>query len=261
MTEGDHDASVTESDLQGYVAGRLAPERLAAVEAWLATHPEEAERIASLQRLGEDIRALYEPVLSEPVPIAMEHAITGRRRPYQRLAQAAGLLAVGIALGAVAGWQLHDERPVSIADVGSSMARRAAVAHATYSPEVRHPVEVGADQEAHLVAWLSKRLGAPVRAPQLDGVGYSLVGGRLLPGDSGPVAQFMYQCQRGTRVTLYVRTEALNNTQTAFRYAKEGNVRVFYWVDRKLGYALSSADISKDDLLKVSNAVYQQLNP
>ena len=141
------------------------------------------------------------------------------------------------------------------------MARRAAVAHATYSPEVRHPVEVGADQEAHLVAWLSKRLGAPVRAPQLEGVGYSLVGGRLLPGDSGPVAQFMYQCQRGTRVTLYVRTEAVNNTQTAFRYAKEGNVRVFYWVDRKLGYALSSADISKDDLLKVSNAVYQQLNP
>jgi anti-sigma factor RsiW len=38
-------------------------------------------------------------------------------------------------------------------------------------------------------------------------------------------------------------------------------VRVFYWVDRKLGYALSSGDISKDDLLKVANAVYQQLNP
>jgi anti-sigma factor RsiW len=38
-------------------------------------------------------------------------------------------------------------------------------------------------------------------------------------------------------------------------------VRVFYWIDRKLGYALSSADISKDDLSKVANAVYQQLNP
>ncbi len=141
------------------------------------------------------------------------------------------------------------------------MARRAAIAHATYSPEVRHPVEVGADQEAHLVAWLSKRLGAPLRAPKLEDVGYSLVGGRLLPGENGPVAHFMYQCNQGTRVTLYVRTEASNNRETAFRYAKEGNVRVFYWVDRKLGYALSSADISKEDLFKVANAVYRQLNP
>jgi anti-sigma factor RsiW len=126
---------------------------------------------------------------------------------------------------------------------------------------VRLPVEVGADQEAHLVAWLSKRLGAPVRAPKLEDVGYSLVGGRLLPGENGPVAHFMYQCNQGTRVTLYVRTEATNNRETAFRYAKEGNVRVFYWVDRKLGYALSSGDISKDDLFKVANAVYRQLNP
>jgi anti-sigma factor RsiW len=126
---------------------------------------------------------------------------------------------------------------------------------------VRHPVEVGADQEAHLVAWLSKRLGAPVRAPKLEEVGYSLVGGRLLPGENGPVAHFMYQGNQGTRVTLYVRAEAIGNRETAFRYAKDNNVRVFYWVDRKLGYALSSADISKEDLFKVANAVYHQLNP
>jgi anti-sigma factor RsiW len=83
----------------------------------------------------------------------------------------------------------------------------------------------------------------------------------LLPGDNGPVAHFMYQSNQGTRITLYVRTEAVGNRETAFRYAKEGNVRVFYWVDRKLGYALSSAEIGKDDLFKVANAVYQQLNP
>ena len=45
------------------------------------------------------------------------------------------------------------------------------------------------------------------------------------------------------------------------RYAEEGKVRVFYWVDRKLGYALSSGDISREDLFKVANTVYQQLNP
>lgn len=255
------ESPVTETDLHAYVDGRLAPQRRAEVESWLAAQPEEAERVAAYQRLGDDVRAFYEPVLEEPVPAPLERTLSRRRLPWGRLAQAAGLVALGIALGGLAGWNLHRERVVVSTEQAHPIARRAALAHATYSPEVRHPVEVGADQEAHLVAWLSKRLGAQVRAPHLESVGYSLVGGRLLPGENGPVAQFMYQCPRGTRVTLYVRTEAMNNTETAFRYAKEGNVRVFYWVDRKLGYALSSADISKDDLLKVSNSVYQQLNP
>ena len=67
----------------------------------------------------------------------------------------------------------------------------------------------------------------------------------------------MYQCNAGTRVTLYVKTEATGNRDTAFRFAREGNVRVFYWVDRKIGYAISTSDISRDDLHKVSTAVYQ----
>lgn len=254
---------VTEADLQAYVDERLDAARRAEVEAWLAARPDEAERIADYRRLGAELRSLYEPVLLEPVPGALAYAVSPGRRRWAQVAAVAVWVALGAAIGGLAGWQLHGERPVvaSAPDVGATMARRAAMAHATYSPEVRHPVEVGADQEAHLVAWLSKRLGAPLRAPKLEAVGYSLVGGRLLPGDPGPVAHFMYQCNRGTRVTLYVRTEAAGNRETAFRYAREGSVGVFYWVDRRMGYALSSADISKDDLLKVANAVYQQLNP
>jgi anti-sigma factor RsiW len=253
------EAPVTEAELQAHADGRLSPARAAAVEAWLAARPEHAERLQDYRRLAEELRALYEPVLSEPVPEAL--LAPRKRKRWLTAFRAAAWIGIGLAVGAVAGWQLHDRRAPSAADAGSVMARRAALAHATYSPEVRHPVEVGADQEAHLVAWLSKRLGASVRAPKLENVGYSLVGGRLLPGETGPVAQFMYQCHAGTRVTLYVRTEAASSSETAFRYAKEGNVRVFYWADRKLGYALSTSDISKDDLLKVSNAVYQQLNP
>ena len=192
--------------------------------------------------------------------------LRARRSGWRRAAIAAGWVAVGLGAGMFAGWQLHAWRTVAPvkAETGvgvPAFVKRAAVAHAVYSPEVRHPVEVGADQEQHLVAWLSKRLGTPLRAPHLENVGYFLVGGRLLPGESGPVAHFMYQCKRGTRVTLYVRSNAPGNQETAFRYAAEGNVKVFYWIDRKLGYALSSADISTDDLNKVANAVHSQLNP
>ena len=231
---------VSELDLQAYADGNLPEERRAAVAAWLAAHPEDAERIESYRRLAEELRSTYDAVLDEPVPERLRHAVRpARMRGYARVA---AWVLFGIALGA-------------------SMARRAAVAHATYSPEVRHPVEVGADQEAHLVTWLSKRLGTQLRAPKLEGVGYSLVGGRLLPGDNGPVAHFMYQCNRGTRVTLYVRSDMASNRSTAFRYAREGTVGVFYWVDGRSGYALSSGDISKEDLLNVANAAYQQLNP
>lgn len=254
-----NEVPVTEADLQAYVDARLPDGRRAEVEAYLAGHPEEAARIASYRVHAERLRELFAPVLEEAVPQRLGLAAARRRRPL--IAGLAAALA-WVAVGAAAGWQFHTfytGRGAPVAE--KQIARTAAIAHATYSPEVRHPVEVGADQEAHLVAWLSKRLGARVRAPNLESVGYGLVGGRLLPGEGGPVAQFMYQCKQGTRVTLYVRTGAPHHKETAFRYSDEGNVRVFYWIDRTFGYAVSSADIAKDALLKVANTAYAQLNP
>lgn len=219
---------------------------------------------AELKFIKDALHELYDPVLHEPVP---EHWLRRERSGWRAYALAAAWVAIGLAIGVLAGWQLHQWRtPAASAPSAESSVRafvkRAAVAHATYSPEVRHPVEVGADQESHLVAWLSKRLGAPLRAPHLESVGYSLVGGRLLPGESGsPVAQLMYQCKMGTRITLYVRSNVAGNRETAFLYAPEGNIKVFYWIDRKLGYAVSSADIDKETLLKVAQAAYTQLNP
>ena len=217
---------------------------------------------AELKALSQALHQLYDPVLDEPVPARITARAHARPRRGRAVAIAAGWVMVGLCVGTFAGWQLRALRPViALQPEVPGFVKRAAVAHATYSPEVRHPVEVGADQEQHLVAWLSKRLGAQVRAPKLEALGYSLVGGRLLPGDNGPVAHFMYQTEKGRRITLYVRTEAAENRETAFRYASEGNVNVFYWIDRNLGYALSSADLGREDLIKVANAVYQQLNP
>jgi anti-sigma factor RsiW len=164
-----------------------------------------------------------------------------------------------VAVGGIGGWYLHGYDVAKSADT-VAFARRAAIAHIVYSPEVRHPVEVGADQEAHLVAWLSKRLGGSLKVPQLAPLGYNLVGGRLLPGNQGPVAQFMFQDSTGQRLTLYVRNGAGDTKETAFRYARESGISVFYWVDGKFGYALSG-DVEKADLLRVANVVYRQLNP
>lgn len=250
---------ISEADLQAYADGHLPEERRKAVDAWLASRPEESERIAAYRRLASEVRAAYSTMLSEPVPPRLAQAAT-RHPHWRRVAVVAGWIALGIAIGAPAGWYSRPERTVTqLVPDTAVFARRAAVAHATYSPEVRHPVEVGADDEQHLVTWLSKRLGTKVRVPKLDEAGMSLVGGRLLPGENGPVAQFMYQSSTGRRLTLYVRTEASKNRETAFRYARENNVGVFYWIDRDCGYALASADLTKEELLRLANVVYKQL--
>jgi len=137
---------------------------------------------------------------------------------------------------------------------------RAARAHLVYAPEVRHPVEVDATQQEHLVKWLSKRLAVELKVPLLTGEGFELLGGRLLPGPEGPVAQFMYQDSAGKRLTLYVSKPNRADQPAAFRYAQEGPVSVFYWIDRDCGYALSG-ELDRPTLTRVATAVYRQLEP
>ena len=246
---------VTEAELHAYVDGALAPARSAEVEAYLSEHPEDAARITAYREQVAALRREYDPALKEPLPPRFD---LPRRAGAPQLLRYAGI-AAGFALGVAAGWQLHAYNTDKQVE-STSWARRAAIAHVVYSPEVRHPVEVGADQEAHLVAWLSKRLGSQLKVPHLGGLGYGLVGGRLLPGDRGPVAQFMYQDGKGQRLTLYVRVNPDDSRETAFHFAQERGVGVFYWLDRKLGYALSG-EVDKPELLRVAEAVHRQLNP
>ena len=249
---------ISESELHAYLDGELTGARHSEVETYVAQTPEVAERLAVYSRNEEELRACYAAVLDEPVPERLR--TRSRRSGLRPLMQHAVAAVIWLALGGILGWYLHGQGGADAPSDAPSWAKRAAVAHAVYSPEVRHPVEVGADQEAHLVAWLSKRLGAPLRIPQLNAAGYTLVGGRLLPGDSAPVAQFMYQDGRGQRLTLYVRTNREQSRETAFRFAQDGNVRVFYWIDRGFGLALSG-EVAKDELLRIATVVYQQLNP
>jgi anti-sigma factor RsiW len=216
---------------------------------------------AELKALSQGLHELYDPVLDEPVPERIIAQARARRGRSHAVAVAAGWVALGLATGIVAGWQLHGWRAAGTPQQAEALplAKRAAVAHAVYSPEVRHPVEVGADQEQHLVTWLSKRLGVKLYAPKLEEAGLALVGGRLLPGESGPVAQFMYQTQNGRRMTLYVRAESNQQRETAFRYVRDNSIGVFYWIDRECSYALASGDLGKEELLRAANLVYKQL--
>lgn len=259
---------ISETDLHAYVDAQLPESRWAEVAEHLAAHPEEAERVQAYRSQENALRALFDPLLDEALPATLRQlaeappaAVDPKKGPI--LARwSLRRIAAGIViamLGGVAGWLGHGQyQAVDRLVQFTPLPRQAAVAHVVYSPDVKRPVEVTADQEDQLVKWLSKRLGTPVSPPQLGALGYELIGGRLLPGNSGPVAQFMYQDASGQRLTLYVTTENATNRDTGFRFAREGQVNVFYWIDGKFGYALS-ASIDKGELARVATAVYDQL--
>jgi anti-sigma factor RsiW len=247
---------LSEQDLHAYADDRLEPARRVEVEGVLVQRPDLAASAAAWCAQSQSLHRAYDAILDEPIPARLLEV--GRdRRPSLPLRMAAVI--AWLAVGGVVGFVARGHFGAGDGTF-ASLPRQAAIAHVVFAAEVRHPVEVGADQEAHLAAWLSKRLGAPLKPPALNAAGYDLVGGRLLPGDKGPVAQFMYQDARGQRLTLYVRTDAKDNRETAFRFAQEDKVGVFYWLDGKLGYALSG-ELEKDQLLEVATLVYRQLNP
>ncbi|GAA4324233.1 anti-sigma factor [Pigmentiphaga soli] len=262
-------APIAEADLHAYADRELPPARRAEVEAYLASHPDARRRIEAWQAQKRVLREWLDPVLDDPLPLRFP--LQPARRPWpwpQPWRSLAAGVAIAIASGGAA-WSVRgvlDARaPVggmqalAAADAGAGFAHRAAIAHAVYTPEVRRPVEVGGDQEQALATWLTRRLGATVKPPRLAGIGYDLVGGRLLPGGKGPVAQFMYADANGRRLTLYVTREVEGAQTTAFRFKEEGAVKVFYWIDPHFGYALSGA-IDRGELLRVSEEVYKQLD-
>jgi len=251
------------SDLHAYVDGELSEARHAEVEAWLEENPEEALGVESYRHQKHDLRLRFDPVLDEPLPDRLKTLACQPPSPLVRMLspwswqRLAASVAIAFVSGAI-GWLGHDHFPptVRLAQL-PALPHQAAIAHAVFSPDVKRPVEISAEHEDQLVTWLSKRLGAPIRPPRLGKFGYELIGGRLLPGDSGPVAQFMYQDASGQRLTLYVGTENKSNRDTAFRFVREGQVNVFYWIDGKFGYAIS-ASVPKDALASVATAVYDQ---
>ncbi len=267
--------------LSAWLDDELPPEQRAEVEAWLREHPEDAARVRLWSADAEALRVRLDTVLSEPVPQALTQ-VAWRKAPdtlpgvrWQRWAAALAVFVLGGAVGAALVWRLQPESPLLARSGEPAWVHRAALAHTVYVPEVRHPVEVKA-QEEHLSRWLTRRLTVPVKLFDLRAQGFELVGGRLLPDAAGtPSAQLMYQAMPDTgatgadgkplRVTVYLRKPD-SNTPAAFRYEREGELGMFYWVEGESaeggarGYALVGV-LPKEKLLALAEAIYRQGTP
>ena len=271
MNTSSFDDLPLDDKLSAWLDDELSGDQRAQMDAWLRDHPDDAVRVRLWAADRDAVRARLGPAIEDPVPTRLEqlvwnHAPAMSQRGWLRWAAAAALFVVGAGTGAGVMWRLQD-------DDGSALAggweQRAMVAHAVYVPEVRHPVEVSVQgatpqdaraQEEHLVRWLTKRIDRPVKLFDLRAHGYELVGGRLLPDTNGPCAQLMYQRSGETspsRLTVYLRKPD-TAAPAAFRYERQGELGMFYWVEGSTGYALVGA-LPRNELLALAEAIYRQM--
>lgn len=210
-----------------------------------------AARLAEWDRQDAALQTLYAPVADEPVPERLRAVLdrpTPSRNGMWRIAAAVALVGIGFA----GGWGVSRYS----ARGADTLAQAAMASYATYAVEVAHPVEVPASDEAHLVKWLSKRLGQPIRVPDLAADGFRLIGGRLVPGQVSPAGLLMYEDAMGRRLTIYV-TRA-EGAETDLAFAEVPGAQAFWWIDRGLGCALVG-DLPRDTLRRLALQAYHDL--
>lgn len=255
-------------ELMALIDGVLDPDRARQIEQYAQHDADLATTIAALRAQHKSLRESLEPMLEETIPQRLLQVRAPSRLSLKRVAAVFVWISIGVTVGGLVSWQYLSREgsanPViarrSPAPDLPRFVHQAAVAYAVFAPEVRHPVEVTSTDAKALNTWLSKRLQRPMQAPDLSHLGFSLIGGRLLPAElTKPAAQFMYEDRQGQRITMYLRGMAEPTPETAFRFADQSGINTFYWVEGDWGYALSG-ELSRTQLLHLAHAIHSSLS-
>lgn len=285
---------IQENDLHAYVDNQLSEEKRQAVEELIRKDPEIAALIQVWQQQNDAMTEYFndESYVVTDIPdslkldklkiqqesaaldntglkntelknksevIPLKHTQLENTKPQGRpwyYSMAASLLLM-MGSGFI-GWTTNDifqakqQTPPIFANMAIS-------AYEVFSVEVLHPVEVRADKKEHLVKWLSKRVGHPIKMPELENYGFKLLGGRLLSMQEGrPAAQFMFENKQGKRITWLVSKSPVYKDHS-FLFKNEKTINSYYWMDSNVAYSVSG-EMDRDNLHKLSQGIYQQIN-
>lgn len=201
--------------LSAYLDGELPDAEARQLEAALEGDAELQAQLEALIAADDLAVQAFDAMLDEPVPLALAAVIEAAPVPQElprpepandpapparsRFALVASLVGA-VFLGTAGGFFVARETaPVAVA--GGWLADIADY-HAVYANQVRHLVEVPADEADHIETWLTATLGAGVTIPDLADEGLTFEGGRLLVAAGRPVAQLIYTDAEGAVVAL-----------------------------------------------------------
>jgi anti-sigma factor RsiW len=230
-----------EQDLQDYVDGRLDAGQQAEIAAYLAEHPETAARIERYRAHIAGMHALYDGILTEPIPPSMQallqRAARRRRRPLLALA-AAGLVGAAIVGIAALTWGGGARVKEEIA------AAQEAHLHFAASPSWESDVPELLNDSLQRV--LSERLGAPVALPDAAPAGFTLTAVRLLPAPH-QAALLLYRDRADHAASLYVAAGAGRDERGDSAAA---GVRTFFHSAHGIFYALTVSAGEPDEMVR-----------
>lgn len=256
-------AFVVDTDaLHAYVDGQLTDAQRKAVDAYLAAHPDAATLVTQWTRQNDALGALFSPTAKEPIPSRLNpHRIAeGLRSDRMRMFRTIAATLVVVAAAGSLGWYMRgvlwQEEPVA-----ERLIDNAVVAHALYVKEKSHAVEAAADSP-NLMRWLSNRIASPIDAPNLTAQGYTFLGGRLLPGETGerahgPAAQLMYENAAAERLTLYI-TGPLPDKKEVWKFEARDGVDAYYWANDAVTCTIV-ANLPESDVRSLGKTIFEQL--
>lgn len=264
MTQHSNDdrRPISEADLHGYLDGELSVERRAEVEAYLASHPEQAARVAEYHNLTLTLHRLFDgeetpanPAIEEKTE-ELVRALRRRRTARRLIGVAAAIVILATGTGLATG--VHD-RFRQAEDRFLAFTQQARDAHLLFAGGVPAQDDLGSAEDTTVVSWLSQRLtGVPVRTPDLTALGYDLAIERILPSADGPAAQLMYRSEKGgDPVTLFIG-KSRDRRQNAFTYVQNDDLSIFYWQEGPFAYSLAG-NLDKIELLALAEEVNVQL--
>ncbi len=261
---------IVEADLHAFVDGQMGFERRATVVQAMVSDPELRGRVEQWRRQNEALTATFGGVVGEPVPLRLmptnfspPKAPVAEPLPDPAAQQRASgsfasgrVAAIALAAFVAGGASVFLVNALSFGSVGiagrpggevaafsgdRNFAWRAYEAHRTFATDTLHPVEVPASDEPHLRKWLQHRLAMALRIPDLRRQGWTLVGGRILPGEVGPAA-FLTYGNGADRIGLYVARTGAQQSDGLMVYDNGKRLgSVGYWVDEPVGYALTTS--------------------
>lgn len=240
--------------INAYADGELDAAERAAVEKQLAESADARRVLDNIQRQKAALHGAFDGILKEPIPHSLARTVQGsaKRRfgPFAAIAASLAMLTIGGGLGWFAA---HETGSTLVANIG----RRAIVAHEVYAVEVKHPVEVDASQSDHIKMWLGKRIGTPIKIPNLAAAGYTFIGGRLLAAEDRPAGQLMYEDANKKRISIFLSSNA-GKVENSIQVREKDKLVSCYWADHDLAMAITG-ELPRDAMMKLANDIYDQM--
>ena len=265
-------------ELEAFADGELPAEDARRVAAALETDADLRAQFAEICRLGAALEQVADDPEDDDPAIGvlanrLERQLVLRRRA--QLSRYGAAAAAVVAAVGTAGWYSHaalspavpGAAPAVMAantvDPGAlpSFVADAAGAHSIFAFDSVHPVEFTSSDQPVMHDWFVSHLGGNASVPQLDSLGFTLVGGRLLGGAEGAMAQILYENAKGDRVSLIYGKRQLPGGPEV-KLVKVGKSFASYWQHNDFSWAVvedaPGADVTAvsahvAELIKASN--------